>query len=272
MRDTDIYVNPEFVRDIDPDGMASLRKRYFGRVNLTSNPEMSGNDGIRTYIQLQQQFPDIYTTNVDDITSDADAIREILYDFEKARPREESVFGEASTEDEASQVLAERIMDAYFEVGNQSVKTQYQKTYKQLREEMKEDIIREYNDGLRAKQIDDAQALSNLNRSRKAGEISEDTYIVRKSALEDYKNSDWANEEYGILVGDLDDYEDIISGIEEIRNEELEIRNGQESIANGQWPTVNGQPIYDLNGHKVTDLQPGNIYVRNGKKVVVRKR
>lgn len=187
MRDTDIYVNPEFVRDIDPDGMASLRKRYFGRVNLTSNPEMSGNDGIRTYIQLQQQFPDIYTTNVDDITSDADAIREILYGFEKARPREESVFGEASTEDEASQVLAERIMDAYFEVGNQSVKTQYQKTYKQLREEMKEDIIREYNDGLRAKQIDDAQALSNLNRSRKAGEISEDTYIVRKSALEDYK-------------------------------------------------------------------------------------
>ncbi len=95
---------------------------------------------------------------------------------------------------------------------------------------------------------------------------------VYKSALEDYKNSDWANEEYGILVGDLDDYEDIISGIEEIRNEELEIRNGQESIVNGQWPTVNGQSIYDLNGRPVTDLQPGNIYVRNGKKVVVRKR
>lgn len=187
MRNTSIYVNPEFVRDIDPDGMASLRKHYFGRVNLTSNPEMSGNDGIRTYIQLQQQFPDIYTTNVDDITSDADAIREILYGFEKARPRETSVFGDASTEDEASTDLAQRIMDAYFEVGNQSVKTQYQKTYKQLREEMKEDIIREYNDSLRAKQIDDAQALSNLNRSRKAGEISEDTYIVRKSALEDYK-------------------------------------------------------------------------------------
>ena len=93
-----------------------------------------------------------------------------------------------------------------------------------------------------------------------------------KSALEDYKNSDWANEEYGILVGDLDDYEDIISGIEEIRNEELEIRNGQESIANGQWPTVNGQSIYDLNGRPVTDLQPGNIYVRNGKKIVVRQR
>lgn len=187
LRDTTIYVDPDYVRDIDPDGMNALRKRYFGRVKLTSNPSKIGNDGIRTYMQLQELFPDIYTTNVDDITSDADAINEILYGFEKARPKEMSVFGDASTEEEATQALAERIMDAYFEVGNQSVKTQYQKTYKQLREEMKDEIIREYNDNLRAKQINDSKELANLRDAYTAGDISADAFIVRKAALEDYK-------------------------------------------------------------------------------------
>lgn len=187
MKKTDIYVNPEFVRDIEPDGMNALRKRYFGRVNLTSNPAKSGNDGIRTYLSLQQLFPDIYTTNVDDITSDADAINEILYGFEKARPKEMSVFGNASTEEEATADLAQRIMDAYFEVGNESIKTQYQKTYKQLREEMKDDIIREYTDSLRAIEISDSEKLSRLRSAYTAGDISADAFVVSRAALEDYK-------------------------------------------------------------------------------------
>ena len=187
MKKTDIYVNPEFVRDIEPDGMNALRKRYFGRVNLTSNPAKSGNDGIRTYIQLQQEFPEIFTKHVDDITSDADAINEILYGFEKARPKEMSVFGNASTEEEATADLAQRIMDAYFEVGNESVKTQYQKTYKQLREEMKDDIIREYTDSLRAIEISDSEKLAQLRSAYTAGDISADTFVVSRAALEDYK-------------------------------------------------------------------------------------
>lgn len=187
MKKTDIYVNPEFVRDIDPDGMNALRKRYFGRVNLTSNPAKSGNDGIRTYIQLQQEFPEIFTKHVDDITSDADAINEILYGFEKARPKEMSVFGNASTEEEATADLAQRIMDAYFEVGNENIKTQYQKTYKQLREEMKDDIIREYTDSLRAIEISDSEKLAQLRSAYTAGDISADTFVVSRAALEDYK-------------------------------------------------------------------------------------
>ena len=85
---------------------------------------------------------------------------------------------------------------------------------------------------------------------------------VYKSALEAYKNSDWANEDYGILVGDLDNYDDIINGIDEVES--------QESIVKSQSSMVNGQSIYDLSGRPATDLQPGNIYVRNGKKIVKR--
>jgi Arc/MetJ-type ribon-helix-helix transcriptional regulator len=186
MRNTTLYVDKASVHDIEPEGWNALRQRYFGRIKLTANPEMSSHDGIRTYTQLQQDFPEIYRANVDDIMTDADAINEILYGFETARPKERSVFGEASTENEAAQELATRIMDAYFEVGNQSIKTQYQKTYKQVREEIRDEIIREYNDSLRAKQIEDAKALGNLKNAYAAGEISPDTFIVRRDALQNY--------------------------------------------------------------------------------------
>ncbi|MBP5360894.1 MAG: leucine-rich repeat protein [Bacteroidaceae bacterium] len=83
---------------------------------------------------------------------------------------------------------------------------------------------------------------------------------VYKSALEAYKSSDWANADYGILVGDLEDYEDIISGIEEIAVNE----NGQDSMVNGQRSTVNGQ-VYDLSGKPVTTPEKGGIYIINGK-------
>ena len=81
---------------------------------------------------------------------------------------------------------------------------------------------------------------------------------VYKSALEAYQNSDWA--QYGTIVGDLDNYEDIISGINEV--------NGQSSTVNGQSSMVNGQSIYDLSGRPATNLQPGTVYIHNGKKFI----
>ena len=83
---------------------------------------------------------------------------------------------------------------------------------------------------------------------------SNPTIHVYASALSKYQASSWAK--FGTIVGDLTD--DMIDGIEAVREEEM---------VNGQWPMVN--ETYDLLGRRVTDLKPGNIYIRNGKKFIL---
>ena len=77
---------------------------------------------------------------------------------------------------------------------------------------------------------------------------------VYASALADYKASRWA--EFGTLVGDLEDYEEMLTAIEEVENDDV----------------VNNKPVdgkcYDLMGRPVTRLQPGTIYIRNGRKFI----
>ena len=74
---------------------------------------------------------------------------------------------------------------------------------------------------------------------------------VYASALASYKAKGWAN--YGTLVGDLDSYTAI----------ETPVVN-EETIDDANAPT------YDLNGRTVTELQPGKIYVRKGKKFIAK--
>ena len=77
---------------------------------------------------------------------------------------------------------------------------------------------------------------------------SNPTIHVYASSLAKYQSSRWAS--FGTIVGDLTD--DMIDGIEELEaSEDLEGQN----IA-----------TYDLMGRKVTNLKPGIIYIRNGKK------
>ena len=64
-------------------------------------------------------------------------------------------------------------------------------------------------------------------------------------------------ERFGTLVGDLTD--EMIDGIEEISEQPEYSENSEFS-----------ECTYDLMGRKVTDLKPGNIYIRNGKKFMVR--
>ena len=77
------------------------------------------------------------------------------------------------------------------------------------------------------------------------------TLHVYASALEKYQASAWA--EYCTIVGDLTD--DMIVGIEDIKYTD-----------NTKEPE-----IYDLMGRKVTRVLPGNMYISNGKKIVIKK-
>ena len=87
---------------------------------------------------------------------------------------------------------------------------------------------------------------------------SKPTIHVYASALEDYQNSRWA--EFGTIVGDLDDLNDI-TAIEEIRNEES-------GMMNSQTPSLKSQTIYDLSGRKVANPLPDTIYIKDGKKIM----
>ena len=73
---------------------------------------------------------------------------------------------------------------------------------------------------------------------------------VYASAVDKYKSAGW--DRFGTIVGDLENSE-VITAIEAIE-EALPQRGGNEA------------PIYNLQGIQVTNLQPGTIYIQNGKK------
>jgi hypothetical protein len=78
---------------------------------------------------------------------------------------------------------------------------------------------------------------------------SNPTIHVPASALAKYQASSWTN--FGTIMGDLEDFID-----------------GLENIEDGFAENSEKAPIYNLQGIRVTDLLPGTIYIKNGKKVV----
>lgn len=86
---------------------------------------------------------------------------------------------------------------------------------------------------------------------------SKPTIHVYARSLAKYKASRWA--EYGTIVGDLDDLEDVLGGIDTpvVSDEDME------DPSQGKY--------YDLYGRRVTNLQPNTIYVHNGKKIIINK-
>lgn len=81
---------------------------------------------------------------------------------------------------------------------------------------------------------------------------SHPTIHVYASALAAYKASGWA--EYGTIVGDLDEYEEL-TAVQDLREE-------------GSAPTK-AAPVYDLTGRRVTRLQPATIYLQGGRKFIL---
>ena len=84
---------------------------------------------------------------------------------------------------------------------------------------------------------------------------SNPTIHVYASALSQYQASDWAK--FGTIVGDLTD--EMIDGIEAL-----------ESTDNRQQTTVFDGAVFDLFGRRVTNLRPRHIYIRNGKKFLIK--
>ena len=84
------------------------------------------------------------------------------------------------------------------------------------------------------------------------------TIHVYESALSAYKDKGW--DKYGTLVGDLTD--EMADGIEAIEADQ---------DTNDAQTSVFGDATYDLMGRRVTELKPGGIYIRGGKKFMMAK-
>ena len=91
---------------------------------------------------------------------------------------------------------------------------------------------------------------------------SNPTIHVHPEALEAYLASDWAK--FGTIVGDLTD--EVIDGIEELNEP-----NDSKDLKSVNDPGDLSTGIFDLMGRRVTTLQPGRIYIRNGKKYMLGK-
>ena len=77
--------------------------------------------------------------------------------------------------------------------------------------------------------------------------------------MEAYLAAGW--DRFGTIVGDLTS--DMVDGIGELEADEN--LNNLDDLNDQKVPT------YDLMGRRVSDLKPGNIYIRNGKKFMLSK-
>ena len=82
------------------------------------------------------------------------------------------------------------------------------------------------------------------------------TIHVYPSAVDAYEAANWGR--FGTIVGDLSD--EMVDAIQAVQAEDFSVQSS----------TFTGA-TYDLMGRKVTSLQPGSIYIRNGKKFLFNK-
>lgn len=190
MRSQRIYIPEVNIADLAPDGWNSFRKQWFGKIAFTKNKEYSDGtyDGQAVYRRLQNEFPDYFPDDADMLTDD-DAIHRIMEAFDVQRPVAEPYY-KGATRDEAALMLGQEIIDAYAAVGSQSVRAQYQKSYKQITEKIKHRVRAEYLEELKEHRIRTSKELKNLERAYKAKELDLKAYVVEKDVLLDYRNQE----------------------------------------------------------------------------------
>lgn len=187
MRSTRIYIPESNIADYAPDGWNDFRKEWFGKVIFTKGKEYSNGvyDGTAVYRRLQEQFPDYFTAPADGMTDD-EAIHHIMEAFDLQKPMTEPAYRGAD-KDEVALILGQRILEAYALVGNQDVRAQYNKSYKEFARQAENRIRKGYIKALEEQRIENAEELKRLKRRFDASEIGLEAYIVSKKALLDFE-------------------------------------------------------------------------------------
>lgn len=189
LHNTIIYISPQNVRDVAPDGIGMLQRKWFGKIRFTTKEEHREKEASAVYRELKGVFPDAFTKNPDDFRNEADAVQEIMDVYEYMRPRMVNIYGDMATQREAAEDIAKEVFDLYYEVGMEKggKAKSYAKSWKMAKEEARNELLRESNERLGIIQREDAVRLRELRKEFSDGNLSHEEFNLRKKVLTDQK-------------------------------------------------------------------------------------
>ena len=184
LRNTIVYVPTENIHDVEAEGFNTLRKRYFQKIQFTTNPEYMEHTGSEVYKELQQQYPDYFTQNANEMY-DIDAVQEIMNVRDNGGPILESGTPDnAQDYNEHAYALGERILNTFFNEADDKTRTEYISTYHKAVLDLKATSSRELKNTKARLEASYNRQLSLLKKKYAANNLAVEDYIRAKDELD----------------------------------------------------------------------------------------
>lgn len=185
LRNTIIYIPASNVHDIEAEGFNALRKRYFQKIQFTTDPKYMEHTGADVYRELKQQFPDYFTLNPDQMY-DVDAVQEIMNVRDNGGPVLESgTPNNAQDYNETTYALGERILKTFFDEADQDTRKQYMDTYHSAVLDLRVASSRELKKTRAALETRYNRNLALLKKRYAANNLAIEDYIAEKAKLDE---------------------------------------------------------------------------------------
>lgn len=185
LRNTIIYIPASNIHDIEPEGFNALRKRYFQKIQFTTDQKYMEHTGADVYRELKQQFPDYFTLNPDQMY-DVDAVQEIMNVRDNGGPVLESgTPNNAQDYNETAYALGERILKAFFDEADEGTRKQYMDTYHSAVLDLRVASSRELKKTRAALETKYNRDLALLKKKYAANNLAVEDYIAKKAELDE---------------------------------------------------------------------------------------
>ena len=185
LRNTIIYIPASNIHDIEAEGFNALRKRYFQKIQFTTDPKYMEHTGADVYRELKQQFPDYFTLNPDQMY-DVDAVQEIMNVRDNGGPVLESgTPNNAQDYNETAYALGERILKTFFDEADQDTRKQYMSTYHSAILDLKIASSRELKRTRAALETKYNRDLALLKKKYAANNLAIEDYVAEKAKLDE---------------------------------------------------------------------------------------
>lgn len=185
LRNTIIYIPASNIHDIEPEGFNALRKRYFQKIQFTTNQEYMEHTGADVYRELKQQFPDYFTLNPDQMY-DVDAVQEIMNVRDNGGPVLESgTPNNAQDYNETAYALGERILKTFFDEADEGTRKQYMDTYHSAVLDLRVASSRELKRTRAALETKYNRDIALLKKKYAANNLAIEDYVAAKAELDE---------------------------------------------------------------------------------------
>lgn len=185
LRNTIIYIPASNIHDIEPEGFNALRKRYFQKIQFTTDPKYMEHTGADVYRELKQQFPDYFTLNPDQMY-DVDAVQEIMNVRDNGGPVLESgTPNNAQDYNETAYALGERILKTFFDEADEGTRKQYMDTYHSAVLDLRVASSRELKRTRAALETKYNRDIALLKKKYAANNLAIEDYVAAKAELDE---------------------------------------------------------------------------------------